>query len=89
MQCKNPVICLFYCSRYLDSFIFKTSKNSVKLVVEYLGPEAEGVPSFGIQSHLPASGGDHCVFAHVGVVNCLRYLLLVVENDSLVLFLSP
>ena len=81
---------LFYvCFIVLESLIFKTSKNSVKLVVEYLGPEAEGVPSFGIQSHLPASGGDHCVFAHVGVVNCLRYLLLVVENDSLVLFLSP
>ena len=81
---------LFYvCFIVLESLIFKTSKNSVKLVVEYLGPEAEGVPSFGIQSHLPASSGDHCVFAHIGVVNCLRYLLLVVENDSLVLFLSP
>ena len=69
----------------LESLIFKAGKNSIKLVVKYLGPEAECIPSNYVHCHLSATSGAHRVFARVGVVNSLRDLLLVVENDSLVL----
>ena len=76
---------LFFLNIVLESLIFKAGKNFVKLVVKYLGPEAECIPSNYVHCHLSATSGAHRVFARVGVVNSLRDLLLVVENDSLVL----